>query len=107
MAAQQHMPFTITSTQRTGKPVAPAERDADDRRLSTEGTAKRCHSHRNSHTSASPAHAAELEFAATLLPLWGLAENTEVSLVDEQGVNNQTFLVRHRHSATCCESPGS
>ena len=44
----------------------------------------------------SSAHAAELEFAATLLPLWGLAENTEVSVVDQQGVNNQTFLVRHR-----------
>ena len=44
----------------------------------------------------SPAHAGELEFAAALLPLWGLAENTDVSFVDEQGVNNQTFLVRHR-----------
>jgi homoserine kinase type II len=46
---------------------------------------------------ASPAHAAELEFAAGLLPLWGLRENAAVALADEQGVNNQTFLVRHRH----------
>ena len=45
---------------------------------------------------ASPAHAAELEFAAGLLPLWGLQENAVVSLADEQGVNNQTFLLRHR-----------
>ena len=45
---------------------------------------------------ASPAHAAELEFAAALLPMWGLREKAVVSLADEQGVNNQTFLVRHR-----------
>jgi homoserine kinase type II len=42
------------------------------------------------------AHAAELEFAAALLPLWGLPPNADVALADEQGVNNQTFLVRHR-----------
>jgi homoserine kinase type II len=44
----------------------------------------------------SSAHAAELEFAAALLPLWGLPRNTKVETVDEQGVNNRTFLVRHR-----------
>ena len=42
------------------------------------------------------AHAAELEFAAALLPSWGFPQNADVLLVDEQGVNNQTFLVRHR-----------
>jgi homoserine kinase type II len=45
---------------------------------------------------ASPAQTAELEFAAALVPLWGMRENAVVSLVDQQGVNNQTFLVRHR-----------
>jgi homoserine kinase type II len=44
----------------------------------------------------SSAHAAELAFAAALLPLWGLPPNAEVALVDEQGVNNQTFHVRYR-----------
>jgi homoserine kinase type II len=44
----------------------------------------------------SSAHAAELEFAAALLPSWGFPRNTDVVLVDEQGVNNHTFLVRHR-----------
>jgi len=44
----------------------------------------------------SSAHTAALEFAATLLPLWGFPRNTDVALADEQGVNNQTFLVRHR-----------
>jgi homoserine kinase type II len=44
----------------------------------------------------SSARTAELEFAATLLPLWGFPPNTNVALADEQGVNNQTFLVRHR-----------
>ena len=42
------------------------------------------------------AHAAELEFAAALLPSWGFPRNADVVLVGEQGVNNQTFLVRHR-----------
>ena len=44
----------------------------------------------------SSAHAAGLEFAATLLPVWGFPRNTDVALVDEQGVNNQTFLVHYR-----------
>lgn len=48
-----------------------------------------------SHPGGS-AHAAELEFAASLLPSWGLPRSAEVALVDEPGVNNQTFLVRHR-----------
>ena len=42
------------------------------------------------------ARAAELEYAAALLPVWGLPPNTDIALADEQGVNNQTFLVRHR-----------
>ena len=44
----------------------------------------------------SSAHAAELEFAATLLPVWGFPRNTDVTLADEPGVNNQTFLVHYR-----------
>ena len=42
------------------------------------------------------AHAAELEFAAALLPLWGLRGSTQIALLDRQGVNNQTFLVRQQ-----------
>jgi homoserine kinase type II len=44
----------------------------------------------------SPARAAGLEFAATLLPLWGFPRDTDITPADVQGVNNQTFLVRHR-----------
>jgi hypothetical protein len=33
----------------------------------------------------SSAQAAELEFAAALLPLWGFPRNADVALVDEQG----------------------
>ena len=45
-----------------------------------------------------PARLAELEFAASLLPSWGLREaDTTIAPADEQGVNNQTFLVRRRH----------
>jgi homoserine kinase type II len=43
-----------------------------------------------------PARAAGLEFAATLLPLWGFPRDTDITPADVQGVNNQTFLVRHR-----------
>ena len=44
----------------------------------------------------SSAHAAALELAATLLPVWGFPTGTSIALADAQGVNNQTFLVRHR-----------
>ena len=36
-----------------------------------------------------------LEFAATLLPLWGFPAGAAISPADEQGTNNRTFLVRH------------
>lgn len=36
-----------------------------------------------------------LEFAATLLPLWGFPQGTDIASADEQGTNNRTFLVRH------------
>jgi homoserine kinase type II len=38
---------------------------------------------------------AGLEFAAALLPVWGLPADTGIAPVGEQGTNNQTFLVRH------------
>jgi homoserine kinase type II len=37
---------------------------------------------------------AGLEFAAALLPLWGLPPGTGVASAGEQGTNNRTFLVR-------------
>jgi homoserine kinase type II len=43
-----------------------------------------------------PANPGGLEFAVALLPLWGLPAGTVVSLADKQGVNNQTYLVRHQ-----------
>jgi len=44
----------------------------------------------------SSAHAAALEFAATVLPAWGFPAGADIAFADVQGVNNQTFLVRHR-----------
>jgi len=44
----------------------------------------------------SSAHAAALELAAALLPVWGFPPGTDIALADAQGVNNQTFLVRRR-----------
>jgi homoserine kinase type II len=44
----------------------------------------------------SSARAGALEFAATLLPAWGFRRDTDIALADARGVNNQTFLVRHR-----------
>ncbi len=35
-----------------------------------------------------------LEFAASLLPMWGFPPGTSISPAGEQGTNNQTFLVR-------------
>src|SRR5277367_546963 len=98
MAAQQHMPFTLASTsaELNRKTCCPSRAR---RRRSETGNGRHGEAMSQSRQfphQASPAHAAELEFAAALLPLWGLQENAVVSLVDEQGVNNQTFLVRHR-----------
>jgi homoserine kinase type II len=39
---------------------------------------------------------ADLEFAATLLPLWDFPPDAYIAPADEQGTNNRTFLVRHR-----------
>src|SRR5579862_8346745 len=50
---------------------------------------------RRSHQEDGPA-LADLEFAVTLLPLWGFPQATGISLTGEQGTNNRTFLV-------CCE----
>ncbi len=36
-----------------------------------------------------------LEFAASLLPLWGFPSGAGIAPADEQGTNNQTFLVHH------------
>src|ERR1700685_2048920 len=38
---------------------------------------------------------ADLEFAAALLPFWGFPPDAYIAPADEQGTNNQTFLVRH------------
>jgi homoserine kinase type II len=40
---------------------------------------------------------ADLEFAATLLPLWGLPAGADIAPAEEEGTNNRTFLVRHGH----------
>jgi hypothetical protein len=79
-----------------GKPVASAGCGADDRKLLTEGCSEAMSQAQEFPHRGSSAHAAELEFAGTLLPLWGFPRNTDVALVDEQGVNNQTFLVLYR-----------
>jgi len=42
------------------------------------------------------ARAAGLEFAAALLPAWGFPPDADIARADVQGVNNQTFIVRHR-----------
>src|SRR6202161_1198241 len=98
MAAQQHMPSTITSppAEQNWKTCCPSR--ARRRRSDTDNGryGEAMAQSRRFHHQASPARTAELEFAAALLPLWGLRENAVVSLVDQQGVNNQTFLVRHR-----------
>ena len=39
--------------------------------------------------------AADLEFAAALLPLWGFPPGTGITPADEPGTNNRTFLVHH------------
>src|SRR5579863_2152554 len=44
-----------------------------------------------------PARLGELALAASLLPLWGFPKDADIAPVDAQGVNNETFLVRHRH----------
>jgi homoserine kinase type II len=52
-----------------------------------------------SHSRRSPREGepipAGLEFAATLLPLWGFPPGTGIAPAGEQGTNNRTFLVRH------------
>ena len=79
-----------------GKPVAAAGCGADDRKLLAEGCSGAMSEAQQFPHRGGSAHAAELEFAAALLPSWGFPRNADVVLVDEQGVNNQTFLVRHR-----------
>jgi homoserine kinase type II len=37
----------------------------------------------------------DLDFAATLLPLWGFPPGTGIAPAEEQGTNNQTFFVGH------------
>src|ERR1700761_1464162 len=71
-----------------GKPVAPGDGRADDQKVSQSG---------RMFSAGGPSSAAGTEFAASLMPLWGLSADADVTPADVQGVNNHTFVVRCRH----------